>query len=265
MLTLNISKILAYQNLIITLALGFHSIHYLKLFQCLKILIGIPYKYIHFKSRNYQYFMIEICYILNIYIGTYLLLYTFNYYYGVKYPFNIPVSLPLFTRINIPLSLATVLNNMYNNCFIYSAAMLPLASFLNQDRFNNNDILNSVNTLIHLENGYLFLLIHNHNLKNNINTNTNHNLYYNLLQCIAMYFIWLYTYNIIMNKNLKNNNPKISTVQLFCNNNIQKYNMYHILLSIPTIILGYYCFDNIKLQSIIFGISYLGVSLFTGM
>ena len=240
----NLTKVICLQNIFLTLGLGLTNIYYAKLYHFMKICIGLPFIYYNYKILKKHYFLFELCYSITLYIGVYL-------------------GLDIYKQI-IPSNVITdsVINSFYNTSFIFASSILTLSTFLNKDRFTITDLVRNSTNLIHIDNGFIFLMIQYNNLINNVNTNFS---YINYIYCILIYSCWLILYNKIMYNNLVSKDPQNNIVDLFCKGNLRTYIFYHSILSTIGISLGYYLFYNFKIQLYLFCISYLGMVFFTGL
>jgi hypothetical protein len=237
----NIQKTISFQNFFLTIGLGLTNIYYAKLFHLIKICLALPYKFLYYKSKKQQYYMLEVCYYNTLLIGSYLAfdLYLAEYFY-----------------IN-----HNIINTLYKITFTFASTIAPLSSFLNKDRFNVTKLHYNTSNLIHLDNGFLYLMIQYNNIINGkILSFTVEDQYYSFITYIS----WLMLYNIIMYHNLTSKNIKQNNVSIFCYGNLTIYNIFHILFNMINIILIPYIFNNFNYQKNIFIIAYLAVSLFTG-
>lgn len=241
----NWQRAVSFQNIILTTVLGLTNIYYAKIFHLLKIIIGLPYRFIYYYNRREEYYMLEICYLLTLYIGVYLAmdLYFIDF-----------IDIPSFGK-------KQMINNLYNNSFIFASTILTMSSFINLDRFNTNELIYNLTNSIHLDNGFLFLMIQYNNHINNIDTDFSYN---NQFQCVVLYIFWSYIYNHIIYENIYSIEPKKCCVLDVTYGNLKVYNTYHSLLSMISIFLSSTLFQNFYYQLFIFGISYIGVSIFTG-
>jgi len=240
----NLERVLCFQNLFLTLGLGLTNLYYAKLYHFMKICIGLPYIYYNYKLKDKHYFLLELCYLLTVYIGVYL-------------------GLDIYNELTPSNAFSdSIINYFYNTSFIFASGILTLSTFFNKDKFTVNNLVQNTTNLIHIDNGYLFLMIQYNNLANNINTKLS---YFNYIQCILIYFSWLFLYNKIMYNNLISNNPHNNIVQVFCKGNLSVYSFYHSILSTVALTLGYYLFYNFNIQLYLFSISYLGMLFFTGL
>jgi len=260
---INIEKILCIQNYILTVILFLTNIYYAKVYHLCKISFALPYKYYYYKSKNEEYYMLEFCYYLTFIIWIYLFL-DINYinfkiigeyikiYFNLDDDYNIVYYLDYYN----------IINYMYKCCFLYSTTILTLASFVNNDRFNINKLIYNLTNAIHIDNGFLFLVIQYYNNNNNINYYPNFN---DFLNCIILYIYWVINYIIIMSVNLSLNNPKVNTISNGFNSNLLQYIYYHILCCFISLLISWFMFYSFSLQLIVFLISYINVSICSGL
>jgi hypothetical protein len=239
--TKTITKFIGIQNILLTIIFNLTNIEYAKWFHLIKLTAIIPYRNYHYLQKGKPYYLIELCYIL-MYV---------NWFYL------------LCDRILLDTNETYYRNILYNNSYLYSSVILTLASFATKDILTWRKMIAITKSSIHLENGFLFLMLQKNNLDNFIDTEMGFN---NLIIALIFYFTWLYTYNKLQYHNLNNENINTQTmvIKVF-GGNLTLYNISHCSLCMLALWLGYYSFFNTWVQQFVFGIGYLGMSVFTAI
>ena len=218
---LTIIKFIGIQNILLTIVLNLTNIEYAKWFHLIKLSLIIPYRNYHYLQKGKPYYLIELCYIL-MYV---------NWFY-------------LFCdRILLNDNETYYRNILYNNSYLYSSVILTFATFATKDIFTWRKMIANTRTTMHIENGFLFLMMQQYNLDNFIDTEMG---FINLLIAIIFYITWLYLYSKIHMDNLylKDEPDMNNMVVKFFNGNITKYIISHCLFVISGLYLAYYSFFN---------------------
>jgi hypothetical protein len=238
----SIIKFIGIQNILLTIVLNLTNIEYAKWFHLIKLSLVILYRNIYYINKGKPYYLIELCYILMF----------VNWFY-------------LFCdRILLDKNEIYFRNLLYNNSFIYSSVILSLASFLTRDIITFNKLIANTRLTMHFDNAFLFFMLQKYNLDNNIDTQMNN---YNIIGAITFYYIWLTIYSKLTYKNLYlSENPDYENqCTKFTNGNVFIYSVYHSILSITCLIVGYYSYFNVWLHQLITEISYIGITYFTAI
>jgi hypothetical protein len=237
-----IIKFIGVQNVLLTIFFFLSDVETAKWWHFIKLSIVIPYRNIHYLIKGKPLYLIELCYVL-AYV---------NWFYLLCDLFILDEEETYYRYL------------LYNNSYLYSSVILPIASFATKDIITFRKTIANTRPTIHFENGALFMILQKYYLDNNINTDMS---YYNYILALFFYCAWLYLYNKIMYYNLyiKENPDEHNMITKVYKSNIYMYNIQHFPLCILGITLAFSSYYYTWIQQVVLGISYLGMTYYTAI